>query len=118
MANLNHILTYDSSIEEILEQFESRTTNGKLKYNRLVLKLTSTFGSAGLKVAIVIKRTPYYKSGKGFLTFTELKNHIVSSQGYFNYDKDPYKEFNACIKKYLKYFENIDYFTSQLCITK
>ena len=38
MANLNYRWDDDSSIEEMLNQFELRDNTGKLKYNRLLLK--------------------------------------------------------------------------------
>lgn len=92
MANLNHLLTNYSSIEDILEDFESRANNGHLKYSRLVLRLIYSFGNNYSKISIILKRTPYSKTGAGFLTFSDFKSHIVNSSGFFNMIKNLIKQ--------------------------
>lgn len=113
MANLNYYLTYSSSIDDIISTFETRTDNGRLKYNRLILKLGHSFGFPSLKISIIIKRTPYYKTGTGFLTFSELKKHISNCTRYFSCDMEPYKTMNVFIKDYLEYFSALNYNNSQ-----
>lgn len=106
MANLNHLLTHNSSIEDILENFESRTSNGHLKYSRLILTLVGSFGSISSKVSIILKRTPYSKTGTGFLTFSDFKSHIASSRGFFQYKDEPYTTMNSYIKQYQEYYSS------------
>lgn len=102
MANLNYLWTDTSSIEEMLKQFELRDNIGKLKYSRLLLKPIRSFGSSyPLTITLIIKRTSY--SCEGFLTFSDLKNHLAYTNGFFHSTEFPFGLINSFINDYETY---------------
>ena len=102
MANLNYLWNDNSSIEEMLKQFESRDNIGKLKYSRLLLKPVRSFGSSHpLTITLIIKRTSY--SCDGFLTFSDLKSQLAYTNGFFHSTEFPFGLINSLINDYETY---------------
>lgn len=105
MANYKELLTSTTSTEDIIDSFEERDEAGHLKYSRLLLDLLGYYGSASLKITLIVKRCPYICESNGNqMTFTDIKNYMASSSGFFHMDVPLFKELNAFIHDYNDYY--------------
>ena len=107
MADLIYMFTGSSSIEHMLKKFEERDNNGRLRYSRIMLRLSNTFGSSmPLRISLIISRG--YAYCEDFMTFSELKSIVCTSRGYFYSSNEIATMLNKYINDYSEYLaENV-----------
>lgn len=88
---------------DLMDDFETRLTDGSKKYDTLFLRTVCTLSTKDqyCMISLFIQRRPYnMKCIESSLTFTKLKNHVLG--GFFNEKDQSYNIVNVLLQEVAK----------------